>query len=342
MEFNFYTLRKKTRPYTIWSIVFLTYLAVGLNNKTNSLIVPLILTLLQFITYTVNRHWLIPKFYESQKRLYIIYNVIFITTSVCIASNISSHMIEPPEGIQPPSNDIFIYLFQVLLCLVALWIALNQHLIEKEKLNEKEIETLKRANLENNLQLLKSQINPHFLFNALNNIYTLSYLGDKKTPQKIDILSDMLRYVIYDCESEYVPIQKEIKYINNFIDFQQLKTEKKQNIEFINKIEDSSFLIAPMILIPFIENAFKHSKIERYPSHHVKITLEHRIENLYFTISNSILNNNMFEENKDQKGIGLENVINRLKIIYTNSYNLDISRTDNQFIVKLNIKTHES
>ncbi len=343
MKFNFNRISKKTRPFTIWSVVYLTYFTVGLNNKEYNLIAPLLLTLLQLITYTINKHLFIPKFYEIQKQKFIIYNIIFIPFLVIFLTNIAAYIIKPRSEIDPPPNDIFIYLFQIVLCLIALWIAINQYLVEKEKRNEKEIETLKRVNLENNLQLLKSQINPHFLFNALNNIYTMSYMGDKTTPQKIDKLSDMLRFILYDCESEFIPVYKELEYINNFIDFQQLKTESKQNIEFSYQFENTSLLIAPMIFIPFIENAFKHSKIERHPEHQIKITLKQVKGNLSFSITNhTTKNDNSFHNNKPQNGIGLKNVINRLKLIYPDSHKLDICNNNNLFIVNLNINLNES
>ncbi|MCK5702992.1 MAG: histidine kinase, partial [Cyclobacteriaceae bacterium] len=123
---------------------------------------------------------------------------------------------------------------------------------------EKEAADLKSENLNSELKFLRSQINPHFLFNALNNIYSLSLIKSEKTPDVILKLSDMLRYIIYDCNGDRVPLGKEINYIKNYIDLQKLKDDQMTNIEVNFEDTDLKCMIAPMILIPFIENSFKH------------------------------------------------------------------------------------
>ncbi|MCB0655761.1 MAG: histidine kinase, partial [Saprospiraceae bacterium] len=121
---------------------------------------------------------------------------------------------------------------------------------------------LQKEKLETEIKFLKSQINPHFLFNALNNIYTLSMMESKLAPDNILRLSEMLRYVLYDCNEEQVPLRKEIHYIRNYVHFYLLKDSSGLNVKLDLDESHPEKPIAPMLLIPFVENAFKHSKIE--------------------------------------------------------------------------------
>jgi LytS/YehU family sensor histidine kinase len=198
---------------------------------------------------------------------------------------------------------------------------------------EKEASELKSENLNSELKFLRSQINPHFLFNALNNIYSLSVLKSEKTPDNILKLSDMLRYIIYDCNADKVALEKELNYINNYIDLQKLKDDSITGIELDIEDTDPNCRIAPMILIPFIENAFKHSKIEDVQSGYIRIKIENTENQLLFNISNSLPK---AQYTKDKVGgVGLENVRRRLQLIYPDQHQLSITQTEDSFTVKL-------
>jgi LytS/YehU family sensor histidine kinase len=212
-------------------------------------------------------------------------------------------------------------------------------LLEKEKITKIEIEELKRDRAESELKFLKMQINPHFLFNALNNVYIMTYTGDKSAADKIAMLSNMLRYVLYDCKSDLISIEKEIEYINNFIEFQQLKTEKKQNITFVTPNINESSMIAPMLLIPFIENGFKHSRIEKYKDGYVNIKLSIIKDKIHFNIKNSLPEIPVKSSSNIDKGIGIENVKNRLELLYPEKYSLEIKTSGKEFQVTLELFT---
>lgn len=198
---------------------------------------------------------------------------------------------------------------------------------------EKEASELKSENLNSELKFLRSQINPHFLFNALNNIYSLSVMKSDRTPDNILKLSDMLRYIIYDCNADRVPLQKEIDYINNYIDLQKLKDEEITNIEMDFSEADPKSMISPMIFIPFIENSFKHSKIEDVNQGWIKIKIENTNSHLLFIISNSMPKD---EYTKDKVGgVGLENVKRRLELLYPETHKLNIESSEEEFRVEL-------
>jgi two-component system LytT family sensor kinase len=200
---------------------------------------------------------------------------------------------------------------------------------------EKEASDLKSENLNSELKFLRSQINPHFLFNALNNIYTLSILKSDKTPDNILKLSDMLRYIIYDCNANRVPLEKEINYINNYIDLQKLKDDQITNIEVSFENIYPQCMIAPMVFIPFIENSFKHSKIEDIKHGWIKLKIENTATELIFSIHNSLPKE---EYTKDKVGgVGLENVKRRLELLYPDKHHLKIAETKSEFSVELKI-----
>ena len=196
---------------------------------------------------------------------------------------------------------------------------------------DKETARLRSENLHTELKFLKSQVNPHFLFNALNNIYAMSVMQSKEAPQMILKLSDILRYNLYDGTQEKVPLEKEINYIENFISLQKLKDDEIQNIQVDFADVDGGLMIAPLILIPFVENSFKHSKIEDISKGWITMELKTTGNRIVFDLRNSIP---ALDHKKDKEGgIGLENVKRRLELIYPGRHSLDIEKKDDVFSV---------
>jgi two-component system LytT family sensor kinase len=193
--------------------------------------------------------------------------------------------------------------------------------------------------LQTELKLLKSQINPHFLFNALNNIYALSVIDSNQTQQSISYLSNMLRYVLYECEEKLVPLKKEIDYINDFIKLYSLKSSKPYNITTQYTIADNNLLVAPMLFIPFVENAFKHGHIEKHGNSFISIIVNATSSLIELEIENSQPKNAI---NKDAVGgIGIENVKKRLSILYPEKHQLSILESSETFKIKLNLEVSE-
>ena len=180
------------------------------------------------------------------------------------------------------------------------------------------------------------QINPHFLFNALNNIYALSVTNSEKTQEGISTLSQMLRYVLYDCERPKVPLQKELEYISHFIELFKLKSSKDFNINFTEEIENDSIMVAPMLFVPFIENAFKHSGIEKGGDSFVNISLKSSSNSIDFKVENSLPIEPLITD--ENGGIGLQNVKKRLEILYSEKHQLSIENKNTfKVILKVNI-----
>ncbi|WP_416864209.1 MAG: sensor histidine kinase [Imperialibacter sp.] len=204
--------------------------------------------------------------------------------------------------------------------------------------SERQRETLmlRSEKLDSELRFLRSQINPHFLFNAMNNIYTLSLLKSDKTAEVVLKLSDMLKYNIYESENkERVPVSKEVAYINNYIAIYILKDNSiKDNIKFeYDTPEDVD--IAPMLLIPFVENAFKHGNIEDATKGRISIDLKVEAGLLTFRCQNSLSAN---KKSKDKEGgIGITNVKRRLELIYPGRHELKTQETAEGFTVEMKI-----
>lgn len=237
-----------------------------------------------------------------------------------------------PGPRKPPSH----FLFNVLILSIAFILALTLEIFNH--LKKKEAETIKarNINLQNELKLLKSQINPHFLFNSLNNIYTLAGIDSNKTQKSIINLSNMLRYVLYECDQETVPLKKEIEYIENYLKLFALKSSKDYPINIDLNIENSSTPVAPMLFIPFIENAIKHSNIDDRENSFIDIKINVDDNEIHFQVDNSKPQNVIIKDKIG--GIGLENVQKRLAILYPEKHILEISETDTSFKVNLHLK----
>jgi two-component system LytT family sensor kinase len=191
---------------------------------------------------------------------------------------------------------------------------------------------------EANVDLLRSQINPHFLFNALNTLYGLA-IHEKadRTSEAIEKLGSMMRFMLQENVQEKISLVRDLEYLNNYIALQRLRTDVNPNIKIqiaLQQDVDSSVRIAPMLLIPFIENAFKHGISLREESH-IRISLEVRESTLYFDVFN---NKHVRSENDPEKhsnGIGLMNVKQRLHLVYPNRHELVIRETTHDYFVHL-------
>lgn len=204
---------------------------------------------------------------------------------------------------------------------------------------ERQAAALKAINIKNEIKLLRRQINPHFLFNALNNLYAIVQIKPEKAGDFILKLSEMLRYVTYDCQQEKVLLHKEIEYLNNYIYFQQWRDSKWQNIEVQMDTKGlENMLIEPMLLLPFVENAFKHS-YEYEQKMWMTIVLKKQANQLYFEIGN---NRSQLETQQDvpdeYTGIGIENIQKRLQILYPTTHKLQIRQSEDSFWATLTLK----
>ncbi len=323
--------------HVVWLITFCLFFSMTyyFQPLMESLISAFYNTFIIFLLYTITVKFLFPKYYEKGN-IYILMAFVTVTAFAVVFSAFDYYVlpdIKPRDHDRPPVFFIFMRYFMSLglAFFIGTSVSLMKHF---NKLKEKE-KVLIEEKLETELKLLKAQINPHFIFNALNNIYSLSYTQSQKAPDSILKLSEMLRYVFYDCSKDKVSISAELNYIRNFNAFQQMKSEYVQNIEMNISPDLGNIEVAPMLLIPFLENAYKYSRIEENEDAYVKITINKDNNKVHINICNSISQD---VKSSHGNGIGIENVKHRLNIIYPEKHKLIIDEKSDTFSVDLTLE----
>ena len=220
---------------------------------------------------------------------------------------------------------LFIVIFVGMLRFAQDWFVLEAK--KKEVENEK---------LTAELNFLKAQINPHFLFNTLNNLYYLAYTQSPNTTEVIEKLSQMMRYMIYDSNHARVPLSKEIAYMENYISLERLRLNNQIPINFVIAGNPQEVLVVPLIFITFLENAFKHGVGNNSAAAWVNIAITLNQKEIIYRIENSKIKNTLPVTN-EKSGIGLQNVKRRLELSYPNQYTLQITDLPDKYAVALNL-----
>jgi len=335
-------IKSDGKPVVYTIITGLVYFAVLSNwNTTEAIFYALHFAILQAGIVSVNTRILLNKF-QYNTLAYQLRSISLLAILIGLSITAQFLAVEyllnsRPIGSDKPIPILLIIFIHSLALGIPLFISTLIHVIRQERNQREQIYSLEKLQTETELKFLKSQINPHFLFNALNNIYTFSYTGNKSAPDKILMLSDMLRYVLYDCNNENVPLYRELDYLNSYIEFQQLKTEQTQNISF--KIENISegIQIAPMILIPFIENSIKHSKIGVDKTAWISGSISIINNKLRFLMKNSVPEIPSQNWLNSEGGIGLSNVKKRLELLYPQKHVIDINDNQKEYGIDLRI-----
>ena len=201
---------------------------------------------------------------------------------------------------------------------------------------QKRLAEVAKEKAETELNFLKSQINPHFLFNSLNSVYFLIDKNNSDARQALHKFSDMLRYQLYEANGEKIPIEKEISYLQDYVHLQQLRKDENYKVQFHCSPEVKNFSIEPLLLIPFVENAFKHISHKTDGSNFVKLDLTRSNGFFEFAVENS-RERGMYTT-EQHGGIGMNNVKRRLELLYPDSHHLDVSDDPNTFKINLKLK----
>lgn len=285
--------------------------------------------------FYVNSYVLIPSLYfEKRYVLFALTSLLFLLAITTIPALV--HM-GPPENRPPPQGPHLMprpamdFLFNLqhkfLLFLMAFFFSLVLRIGNRWKQAERERITAE-------LSHLKAQVNPHFLFNTLNSIYSLALEKSDDTADAVVRLSGMMRYVISEADKDFVSLEKEIRYVCDYVDLQKLRFGNAVHLDFSVIGDMSGKIIAPLILIPFIENAFKHG-VNPEEDSDILIHIKMKDGRLEMTVKNKILPSMQQEEDRDS--LGVKNTRNRLNHLYPSNHVLDIRETENEFLVVLNI-----
>jgi two-component system, LytTR family, sensor kinase len=198
-----------------------------------------------------------------------------------------------------------------------------------------------RKHLAAELQVLKAQLNPHFLFNTFNNLYVLALQKSDKTPVVISKISDLFYYIIYECNAVEVPVSKEIKLIEDYILLEKLRYTNRLSVIFEKDIDSAEYRVPPMLLYSFVENCFKHGSSPDPTTPWIMLVIRVRKNKLEFEASNSIPSANCLND-QIIEGVGLSNIKRRLELIYPNNHQLIIRKENCEFFVKLIIQKNST
>lgn len=208
-------------------------------------------------------------------------------------------------------------------------LGLTKDFYKRDRLN-REAEVQRK---ETELQFLRAQLNPHFLFNSLNSVYSLVRNKSIEAPEAIIMLSELMRYMLYEAKQELVPLSKEIDYIKNFVSLQLLRLSHSENVKIKISGDYHDKKIPPLLLIPFVENAFKYGTDFKGRTD-VSIKMELIGESLFFIVKNKI---GVYRKDESNSGIGLENIKSRLHLLYPDQHVLKIDKTDGFYTVQLEL-----
>lgn len=282
----------------------------------------------------VINYLLLPQFYYKKRQVLFFLSVIVLITLVILVDELVLEQIYFPTTRGTYFPGFFYTLVEtlpIIIIIVAFKFAWDFH----QKQNE--IERLKTLVKDSELQFLKSQINPHFLFNNLNNLYSYAIENSPKTPSIILELSSVLRYMLYDCKGDVVPLSKELKHLRNFTALNELQIENRGIVRFTESIKSTEYAISPLILVVFIENAFKHSTESLSKNILIDISLEVSETGLLTFKSINSFKPGYISKSRS-KGIGLENVVKRLHLLYAKKHELHIQQNDSLYIVTLTMQ----
>ena len=295
-----------------------------------------------FILYCLNYYYLVPHFLYGEKGkakwFYIVNAVLLIGWHVY-------HFWPHGHPSFPEDMDPFwiknIWAYQVITVLSSLFLdvlvillAVGLRYVMRTNEALREAEEQRRKTAEAELTWLKSQLNPHFLFNTLNNISSLTQIDPDKAQESIGQLSDLLRYALYDSEAPKVPLASELDFMSNYIDLMALRCNELTTVKKDLEVPQERVEVAPLLFISLVENAFKHGVNARYPSF-VDVSMHMEGERLVFRCSNSVFE----KQGRDHigSGIGLENMKRRLELLYPGKYTYSQQADDNKYQVEVSL-----
>ncbi|GAB3528747.1 hypothetical protein GCM10027443_07130 [Pontibacter brevis] len=321
--------------FVLWMISM--FLMLMVNAPTDLIVAWGIVIPSGIFLYSYSFYAFIPKSLPKKHpfRNYLLKSALVLIISIPIVALLIQILTEDEDA--AISIALFNVAFQLLITVPLTWVLFKRHLKGNEELYVLKKE-LGRSNA--NLDFLRSQINPHFLFNALNTLYgTALQENSERTAQGIQMLGDMMRFMLHENHQHKILLSREIEYMRNYIELQSLRISNSPDIVIHTKIEDvvADKFIAPMLLIPFVENAFKHGISLKHKSW-IKVMLHYKQDKLFFDVYNSTHPKQEKDPEKEMSGIGLENVRQRLEMLYPGKHELVIRETLEDYFVHLTIQ----
>ena len=338
-------IKKTPFHILVWFLVwffFRSFFSVGSENKDFIFSFSVILTITSAIGSYMMIYHLIPNYLLKKKyRLFVLYIVYLLIVLLFVIEGTVligfTFYFNLDYQIMPNLTKSFPVMFVCVMLIVSMisGIKLIQHnyisILKNEDLKNKILQTQLQLK-EQELKLLKMQIHPHFLFNSLNTIYGFALKKGDEAPEMILKLSNLLDYILYQIEKPTVFLENEINHLEDYITLEKLRFHDTLQVNLIKQSAVENINIAPMMLIPFVENSFKHGAIVNGVLV-INILIKKIDDTLLFEVENSII-----EKSKSEDGIGLENIQKRLKMLYPNAHTLEIYENDQRFKVSLTLQ----
>ena len=332
-------IKYKLHQLVFWMLIFGVWYFLryqDYSTEAKAFQVTLIKVIDLFLMISITNYILIPRLlYQKKYGWFVLAFVIVVLTSSILKMNILGRLLNSPQLYSLSGNlkariyDNIIPHFFLVIAGAAIKL-----MMDYGELQQRMAVTAKEK-AEAELNFLKSQINPHFLFNSLNSVYFLIEKNNTAARNALHKFSEMLRYQLYEMNDDKIPIEKEINYLHDYVDLQKLRNESNYNVSFICPPAVSGFFIEPLLLIPFVENTFKHISHFKDQPNFIRIELDRIDGQMYFEAENST---EPPGHTGDHQGIGLNNVKRRLALLYPGRHWLEITGTEHCFKVTLRIK----
>lgn len=286
----------------------------------------------------INVLYLIPHFLKKKRIFTYLVLLIAVVLFITPIKLFAFHMLFTGDEVKQNgliSQQHYFYLANLFIAFGSTLVSIIMDWMQ----HQRERTILENQNIQSELRFLKSQINPHFLFNTLNSIYALTLKKSDDAPEIVVKLSEMLRYMLYECNEKLVPLSKEVHYIQNYLSLEQLRHGGKISIKFDVVGEVNGETIAPLLFVPFLENSFKHGASKTIKDGYVNVVLTMKEkEQIQFTVENNKTDTIPTANHRLKSGgIGLTNLDRRLKILYPNKHKLTISNSPNVYKVTLDL-----
>jgi two-component system, LytTR family, sensor kinase len=331
-----------------WLLAALVLFLVFSNKQNDigirAMVVAVLTTMSFLLTQLINRYF-IPKFFFEGRLFLFFYQLMFAFVasiwfnSICIMLILLYLASSTIDGGLPNKTDLILllsgsYIIILFATIVHFVQESYRRTMERDRINRIKTETELRLN-EARLQLLQGQLHPHFLFNMLNNLYGLWIEKSDATPGVILKLSALLDYMLYKCNKDKVPLNEEIKFMQNYIELETIRHDKRLTLDIELPDQSNDLLISPLLLFSFVENAFKHGANKTSGESWIRICLLYIEGKLHFKVENSF---EALVNQPENKGIGLKNVKERLELLYAEKHSLVIGNANGIFSVDLSIE----
>jgi LytS/YehU family sensor histidine kinase len=328
------------RHLAFWGGLYAAFVLFGLSERPSLLLV-LLEEFINVATYALvvyfNFYVLIPMYLSKKKVFLFIGSLSLFLVLLTPILTMALKLLFSYSGQDHLASSLDMRIVFTALALVAFISTIFQILSEWFR-HERDRRILEQQKTQSELRFLKSQINPHFLFNTLNNLYALTLKKSDTAPEIVLKLSDMMRYMLYECNEKQVLLSKELRYIENYIDLERIRQGKGVDIVFNLNGEIRDQKIAPMLLIPFIENSFKHGVNRQLQNAFVHLNIDIEDDGLVMNLINSKPDTIPAEGARRDGGIGLVNVKQQLQLLYPKKHKLTIEDTPVAYSVQMKIQ----